>query len=120
MVQICTIAEIVPKSLFLYNILCANRSLIQYGFCSSAKAIQYAMQCEHCLSDSPQMGYFREQSNSENIQKSNTLTIFILYDTLYLPLLPYTFCMKDAQYLISVGKLKIFFVAWEQGAAGCC
>ena len=63
--------------------------------------------------------YFREQSNSENIQKSNTLTIFILYDTLYLPLLPYTFCMKDAQYLISVGKLKIFFVAWEQGAAGC-
>ena len=60
MMQIRTIAEIVPKSLFLYNIkfLCANRSLIQYGFCSSAKAIQYAMQCEHCLSDSPQMGLF--------------------------------------------------------------
>ena len=67
--------------------------------------------------------YFREQSNSENIQKSNKLTIFyfgILYHTLYLPLLPPTFCMKDAQYLISVRKLKInFLVAWEQGAAGC-
>ena len=70
--------------------------------------------------------YFREQSNSENIQKSNTLTIFyfgILYHTLYLPLLPPTpppFCMKDAQYLSSVRKLKInFLVAWEQGAAGC-
>ena len=58
MVQILTFAEIVPKSLFLYNILCATRSFIQYGFCSSAKAIQYAMQCEHCLSESPEMGLF--------------------------------------------------------------
>ena len=57
-VQILTITEIVPKSLFLYNYMLTNRSLIQYGFCSSAKAIQYAMQCEHCLSDSPQMGLF--------------------------------------------------------------
>ena len=69
------------------------------------------------------MGYFREQSNSENIQKSNKLTIFyfgIPYCTLCLPLLPPTFCMKDAQYLISVRKLTInFLVAWEQGAAGC-
>ena len=91
MVQIRSIAEIVPKSLFLYNYMLANRSLIQYGFCANAKSIGYTMWCEHCLSDSPEMGYFREQSNSENIQKSNTLTIFyfgISYCTLCLPLLP--------------------------------
>ena len=104
-VQIPSIAEIVPKSLFLYNYMFANRSLIQYGFCANAKSIGYTMWCEHCLSHSPEMGYFREQSNSENIQKSNTLTIFyfgIPYCTLCLPLLPPTFCMKDAQYLTSV------------------
>ena len=67
--------------------------------------------------------YFREQSDSENIQKANKLTIFyfgVPYCTLCLPLLPPTFCMKDAQYLISVRNLTInFLVAWEQGAAGC-
>ena len=120
MVQIRTIAEIVPKSLFLYNCM-QTKALSSLAFVPVQNLSN--IRCEHCLSDSPEMGYFREQSNSENIQKSNTLTIFyfgILHHTLYLPFLPSTFCMKDAQYLISVRKLTInFLVAWEQGAAGC-
>ena len=57
MVQICIIAEIVPKSLFLYNCM-QTKALSGLAFVPVQKLSNYMMLCEHCLSDSPEMGLF--------------------------------------------------------------
>ena len=59
MVQIRTIAEIVPKSLFfIYNCM-QTKALSSLAFVPVQKLSNYMMLCEHCLySDSPEMGLF--------------------------------------------------------------
>ena len=86
MVQIHSIAEIVPKSLFLYNYV-RTEALSSMAFVPVQKLS--SIQCSVNIALVTTLKWDREQSNSENIQKSNTLTVFIFWNpvsyTLFAP-----------------------------------